>query len=139
MQEFVFDASLTMAWCFEDEASDLADGLLDRLQTGAQALAPSIWPLEVANVLLVAKRRGRIMEAEAAQFLDLLGGLPIEVRMASPQHILHAVRQLAEAQGLSAYDAAYLDLARQEGLPLASLDQRLRDEAGSAGVALLDV
>jgi predicted nucleic acid-binding protein len=68
---FVIDSSVAMAWCFEDEASDATDAVLDRLNEEC-AVVPAIWPLEVANVLLVAERRGRLSEAQASRFLELL-------------------------------------------------------------------
>ena len=74
----VIDASVTMAWCFDDEATPLTDGLLDRLRD-QEAFVPALWQLEVANVLLIAERRGRITEAQATRFLDLLMQLPIRI------------------------------------------------------------
>ncbi|HEY5230790.1 MAG TPA: type II toxin-antitoxin system VapC family toxin, partial [Galbitalea sp.] len=61
---FVIDTSLAMAWCFEDEATPPTEAVLDRLRED-QAVVPAIWPLEIANVLLVAERRGRLTEAQA--------------------------------------------------------------------------
>ena len=74
----VIDASVTMAWCFDDEATPLTDGVLDRLRED-EAVVPALWQLEVANVLLIAERRGRITEAQATRFLDLLMQLRIRV------------------------------------------------------------
>ncbi len=75
---FVIDASVAMTWCFEDEASRESDAVLDMLRD-EDAVVPAIWPLEVANVLLVAERRGRLSEAKANRFLELLSQLPIDV------------------------------------------------------------
>ena len=69
---FVVDANVTMAWCFEDEVTDDTEAVLDRLRS-EQAIVPAIWPLEVANVLLVAERRGRISEAQINRFIRLPG------------------------------------------------------------------
>ena len=74
--QMVIDTSVTMAWCFEDEATDDTDAVLDQLQ-GDEAVVPPLWQLEVTNVLLVAERRARITEAQATRFLDLLLRLPI--------------------------------------------------------------
>jgi predicted nucleic acid-binding protein len=78
----VIDTSVTMAWCFEDEADEATDAVLDLL-TDDQAVVPFLWQLEVANVLLVAERRKRITEAQATRFLELLGGLPIRIEHSS--------------------------------------------------------
>jgi predicted nucleic acid-binding protein len=131
---FVFDASVTMSWCFEDEATDAADAALDRLGND-QAAVPAIWPLEVANVLLVAERRGRLSEAQASRFLELLAELPIEVdgSATDPARVISAGRR----HELSSYDASYLILAERLGVPLATLDRRLADAAMRAGVPLL--
>ena len=99
-----------------------------------EAVVPALWQLEVANVLLVAERRGRITEAQATRFLDLLGSLPIRIEQfgGDPMAILAAARR----HGLSAYDAAYLILAERLALPLATVDEQLRAACRSAGVPL---
>ena len=133
---FVVANSVVMAWCFEDEASTYTEGVLDQLR-GTQALVPVIWPLEAANVLLIAERRDRLTEAQAAHFAQLLQGLPILVEEADVARTLGPILAVGRAHRLSAYDAAYLELAARQGLPLATQDSRLRKAAGNAGVALL--
>lgn len=135
MAEFVLDTSVAMAWCFEDEANPYADAVLDSLIDNA-ALAPSIWPLEVGNVLLVAERRKRMSQSESMRFLELLSSLPIKIESFSEQRMFEAVLNLARKQRLSSYDASYLDLAKQTGLKLATLDQSLRKAADRCGVAI---
>jgi len=135
MVEFVLDASVVMAWCFEDEANTYADTVLDRLEEN-NAIAPSIWPLEVGNVLVVAERRERITKAESVHFLELLRQLPIEVDLSSEQRMFDTVLNLAREHTLSTYDAAYLDLSMQTGLHLATLDNALRLAAARCGVAI---
>ena len=123
-----------MAWCFEDEASKGTEAVLDRLRED-QAVVPTIWPLEVANVMLVAERRGRISEAQASRFLVLLTSLPISVDE-SPTD-LPALIAVGRRHGLSSYDASYLLLAERLGAPLATLGQPLAKAARKAGVQLL--
>ena len=135
MAEFVLDTSVAMAWCFEDEANPYADAVLDSLIDNA-ALAPSIWPLEVGNVLLVAERRKRISQSDSMRFLELLNSLPIKVEILSEQRMFEAILNLARKQKISSYDASYLDLSMQTGLKLATLDQSLRKAAGRCGVTL---
>ena len=134
---FVMDASLALAWHFEDEASQYADRVLDRLRED-RAVVPSIWPLEVANGLLSAERRGRLSLAGVARAAELFQELPIFVLEVGAQLALGPVLGLSWAHGLSAYDSAYLELAMREGLPLATQDEALRAAAESAGVSLVD-
>ncbi|MCF7811830.1 type II toxin-antitoxin system VapC family toxin [bacterium] len=133
--DFVLDTSVTISWCFNDEANSYADAVLDSL-SNQSALAPGIWPLEVGNVLLVAEKKARISPPDSLLFLSLLTSLPIHVENLTEQRILDAVFLLAREQGLSSYDAAYLDLAIQTGLQIATLDQSLQKAAARKGVGL---
>ena len=133
---FVVDASIALAWCFEDEASPMADRVLNRLED-EEGVAPSIWPLEVANGLRSAERRGRIDEQEVPGVVRFLTTLPIEVVPNSLDQALGPVLSLARAAGLSTYDAAYLDLALRRGLPLATADEYLAQAAQACGVDLV--
>ena len=133
MEAFVLDASVTLAWGFEDEANSYTDGVLEALAR-AQALTPLIWPMEVGNALLSAERRGRLTQAETVQFLTLVQQLPIVVEAEAPERFLGEVLALAREQGLSTYDASYLDLAMRLGLPLATQDEGLRQAAARSGV-----
>ena len=129
----VIDTSVTMAWCFEDEATDQTDSVLDRLRD-EEAVVPALWQLEITNVLLVAERRGRITEAQATRFLDLLTQLQIRVDMS--QTNVTAALATGRRHHLSAYDAAYLLLAERIAAPLATLDGTLIAAARTAGVDL---
>jgi predicted nucleic acid-binding protein len=133
--EFVLDASVALSWGFEEEHDPFAEAILDRLPA-AQAAAPTILPLEVANALLVGERRGRVTRADIAQFIELFDSLPITLDDETSERALWEILTLAREQNLSTYDAAYLDLAMRRGLPLATLDQRLRGAARAVGVAL---
>jgi predicted nucleic acid-binding protein len=131
---FVIDASVAMAWCFEDEATPATEAVLDLLGND-HVVVPAIWPLEVANVLLVAERRGRLTEAQASRFLELLAQLPINVDT-SPTDMAGIVAT-GRRHTLSSYDAAYLHLAERLGATLATLDKPLAKAARKAGVQLL--
>lgn len=122
--DFVVDNSVVMAWCFQDETSQYADYVLDRLEE-ATAFVPSIWSLEVGNVLLVAERKDRISEADSARFISLLSELPIIVEQESPERMIGEIFTLAREHKLSSYDASYLDLAMRKGLSIATLDKNL--------------
>ncbi len=125
-----------MAWCYPDESNDYAYQVLDAL-ADARAIVPSLWALELANALLVGQRRCRLTDVEIARFLGLVRALPIEIDAQTAAHGLSDTFQLARAHGLSAYDAAYLEVAIREGVRLATLDDKLRRAAAAAGVALV--
>ncbi len=127
---------MTMAWCFGDEATALSDSVLER--TAAEgASVPSIWPLEVQNVLLVAERRGHVRRAQSARFLEILAALPIQVDQSQADWQSGRISAIAREQKLSAYDAAYIELALRNGKPLATLDKSLKKAARQLGVPLV--
>lgn len=76
---FVLDASATLPWRFADEATAWTEALLDRVSAGEAVLVPAHWPLEVANTLLVAQRKGRVTEVQVNEFIEDLAALPIRV------------------------------------------------------------
>ena len=133
MSALVLDCSVTMSWCFDDEADQYSDKVLDAL-VGGEAAVPAIWPLEVGNVLLVAERRRRLTEAAALKFVELLKALPIRVDEKSSARALGQVLSLGRQHGLSTYDAAYLELAIRLGAPLATKDRALKAACHKSGV-----
>ena len=134
--DFVIDNSVVMTWCFKDETSQYADLVLDRLEV-SDGFVPSIWPLEVCNVLLVAERKNRIGEADSARFIALLSELPIIVEQEPPERMIKEIFALARKHKLSSYDASYLDLAMRKGLPIATLDENLMAVAKRSKVSIL--
>jgi predicted nucleic acid-binding protein len=137
MSHFVLDCSMTMAWWLEDEACPQADAVLASLKT-QEALVPSHWTLEVANVLAICERRQRITVSRLSQILFLLGGLSISIDEQTSIKALGDILSLARAHRLTAYDAAYLELALRTGFPLASLDAELNATATSLGIPLFN-
>jgi predicted nucleic acid-binding protein len=133
---FVLDCSTTMAWCFEDEGAKRANRFLERLAT-THAVVPTIWALEVANVLLVAQRKRRVTVADSIRFLDLLRSLPIRTDEETTRRAWTDTLPLAARLSLSACDAAYVELAIRLNAPLATLDTHLTQAARKAGVKVL--
>src|SRR3954454_21487701 len=131
-KEFVLDGSVTMAWYFKDESSQYADSVLAGL-AAARAVVPSLWSLEVANTVLMGERRKRSTQSQAATWLGFLGALPIETDDETSARAWGDALNVARAQNLSAYDAAYLELAMRRGLPLATLDAKLQAAASAVG------
>lgn len=134
--DFVVDNSVVMTWCFKDENTQYSDFILNKLES-ATAIVPSVWPLEVTNVLLVAERRKRISEADSTRFIALLSELQISVEQESPERMIKEIYALARKHNLSSYDASYLDLAMRKGLPIATLDKNLLAAANRSKVSIL--
>jgi predicted nucleic acid-binding protein len=127
----VVDASIVMAWLFAESENSRIAAAFETIRRG-EAVAPVLFYFEVRNVLLVAERRSRITREQSATFHNQLARLAI--RMAPPNG--DEAMRLARAYNLTFYDAAYLELARREGLPLATLDRDLERAALAEGVAL---
>lgn len=136
--EIVLDASVALGWCFPDEDSDYADGVLVAME-GKIIVVPPIWPVEITNALLVGERRKRIHQPEVRRFVDLLAGLDIIEDRQSLADTLGNVLPLAREYDLSAYDAAYLDVAVRHRAPLATLDAALQKAGRDAGIEIYKV
>jgi predicted nucleic acid-binding protein len=134
LDRFVLDGSVTLAWLFHDDKNPYADAIVGKLPHLVM-LAPRLWHLEVANVLLVGERRGRRTQADTTAWLSFLSGLPIVVDVATEARAWSDTIALARQHGLSAYDAAYLELSLREGIPLATVDVKLEAAATAVGVA----
>jgi predicted nucleic acid-binding protein len=133
---FVIDASVALAWCFDDEATEATRALLDRFED-ERAEVPSLWHLEMANALAMGERKGRITPARASEFIALIDGLPIVIDERTPNFALSSVLELSRREQLSAYDASYLELAMRRGIPLATKGNDLARAANRVGVTLL--
>lgn len=136
MTRCVLDSSVALAWVLPGEGSDATETLLDEIAV-AGAAAPGLWPLETANVLLQAEKARRITQDERRRSLTSLAALPIHIDPDTAAQAFGRTLSLAESQGLTLYDASYLELALRLALPLASLDKKLRQAAAANGVELL--
>ena len=115
---------MTIAWLFDDERTEAAHAVMRRV-VAEGAIVPSLWRLEVANVLRNAVRRGRCHEAYVDRSLARLGRLAIRRDEETDDHAWSATRTLAREEDLSLYDAAYLELAIRRQMALASCDKVL--------------
>lgn len=137
MSRFVVDASVVLTWCFPDENAALAHYVAERFKRGDTGLAPSFWPHEVLNALLGGEKRKRISRALAQSFLDDLVVLPIALEQFPSDIVFNRIQALSRRHSLTAYDAAYLDLAMESELPLATLDEQLIRAARREGIELV--
>jgi predicted nucleic acid-binding protein len=133
---FVLDCSVTLSWLLPDERDAATDTLLEELER-TTAVAPAIWPYEVANALLVAQSRARIDNDDLIRMRGALAALPIEVEAVAGNHVLSAVSDLGRRLDITSYDAAYVELAGRRRLPLATLDARLRKACAALKVEVL--
>ncbi len=133
---FILDCSVTMAWLFEDEKTHYTEEILKQLSHQAKAIVPSLWYIEVNNVLLVAERRGRVTVAQTQHFWTVLHQLPITMQNQQGNYDAEPILNLGRQYQLSAYDATYLDLALRLNFPLVSLDKALLKAAQDVGVAV---
>ncbi|HEX2838671.1 MAG TPA: type II toxin-antitoxin system VapC family toxin [Phycisphaerales bacterium] len=134
----VLDCSITMTFCFPDEATP-ATTTFFRSLAKRRAVVPALWRLEVTNVLAVALRRGRIMAADLQTMLDDLTDLGPEIDHSAADRAFTHIRALCADHRITSYDAAYLDLAMQRSLPLATLDATLRKAARTCGVPTIQL
>ena len=139
MSRFVLDNTVTMAWCFTGEATEFTETLLRRLSNLTDiAIVPALWLYEVVNVTELAVRKGRISAEKAHAFLESLADLPIAIENPTLPQMFVSVRALVDQYNLTAYDAAYLELAIRHNLPIASSDEALTKAAQAAGVGLVE-
>ncbi len=136
--KFVLDASVALLWLVPQtnpSGTDYADAVLNTLKE-SQAVAPALLALEVANVVAKVESKGLVTEADSQRFITLLGQLNIVTDQATATQALGDTLNLARRYKLSAYDAAYLELALRMGLPLATLDADLAKATTMAGVPI---
>jgi predicted nucleic acid-binding protein len=134
--QFVLDCSVAISWCLVDENNDYANAIL-AMMVDSEAFVPGIWSLEIANTLIVAERRNRMTKEQSQEAINLLQSLLIQVDKNTDTNALDSTLKLARREGLAAYDAAYLELALRLQLPLATLDNRLREAAIRCDVSLI--
>jgi predicted nucleic acid-binding protein len=132
---FVVDASITLAWCFDDEATSATEAVLERLVLEG-GIAPAHWPLEVANGLRFAGSSGRVTDDVVSKAREIVRQLPVEVRPVETSTAMHLIEPARE-HDLTVYDAAYLGIAEALGLGIATLDERLAAACRTVGVPLI--
>ncbi len=138
MTSFVMDNSIAMRWLLASEKKSdqaYAEAVLESL-VDVDATVPNLWHVEAANVLVTAERRGELETGDVERFIAQLESLPIQVNPMTAHQAFSRTLSLPKAYKLSSYDAAYLELAIREGLPIATLDKDLLKAAKKADVAI---
>ncbi len=134
---FVVDASVGFSWVYPDQASAYTDGVLAVMDDGATAVVPALWPVEIANAILVAVRRRRMIHPEAKAAFDFLKRLEVAVDSDTPSLAFGRIAEIAQEHTLSAYDACYLELAARKEIAIATRDEPLMKAARKCGLQIL--
>jgi predicted nucleic acid-binding protein len=137
MDAFVLDVSACMPWCCEDVTTPASEEMLEWAKQGSELHVPSIWAWEILNAVGVAIRRQRIAAERGREFIEQLSTLNFKIDPGPQVPDFARLHSLANRYQLTAYDAAYLDLAMRLSLPLATCDDDLRKAATTEGVAIV--
>jgi len=134
---FVLDASIVLTWCFPDEEARKAEEISERIALGDKPAVSSFWRHEVLNALLMGEKRKRLTSALTRTFIHDLERLPVEVDAPESVTVFHVTAGLCRKHGLTAYDAAYLELAMRNRIPLATADGALERAARAEGIEIV--
>jgi predicted nucleic acid-binding protein len=138
VSRLVVDASTVLTWCFPDEKAQKAEEISELIAAGNRVSVPAFWRHEVLNALLVSERRKRVTPELIQAFLDELDRMPVDVdNGATASIVFSTTRSLCRKHGLTAYDAAYLELARRNGCSLATVDRDLEEAAVAESVPVI--
>lgn len=137
IKPFILDCSIAMTWLFSEQATTASLSARDALLS-THCYVPSIWPLEINNVLWVAVRSKKITDLQAKRFKYILKNMAIEIDFKASDLMNDVIFELSSSYNISCYDASYLELAIRENLSLATLDKTLAKAAVKAGVGLFD-
>ena len=138
MSRFVLDASTVRTWCFPDEEIQKAQEISERIADGDTVVVPAFWRHEILNALLLGERRKRLTPELIQAFITDLSRLPVDAdEEATPEIVFNTTQALCRKHGLTAYDAAYLEIALRDSYPLATTDNALKRAALAEGVQVL--
>ena len=133
---YVVDSSLALSWCFPDEYSAVTSAAY-RLAEHGSLVVPTLWHVEVANVLGLAFKRNRIDLDMLDRAFRILGRFEIETADAAISQNAFLILRSMNESGLTAYDPLYVEFAKQLHLPLETLDRHMALAAKAAGVTLI--
>ena len=134
---FVLDASTVLTWCFPDEEAQKAEEISERTALGDKPAVSSFWRHEVLNALLMGEKRKRLTTELTQTFIQDLERLPVEVDTPESVTVFHVTQGLCRKHGLTAYDAAYLELAMRNRIALATADRALERAARAEGIEIV--
>ena len=135
------DTSFAIPWIFADEVNPLSDEAWRELVARkVSAHVPGLWPMEVVNVTLRGPRnqKPKPSEKDIEAFFAVVRRMPLRVHFQGLDVFVEEAVPLMRKYKLTAYDTAYLLLAKSMKLPLASCDDRMRKAAASEGIEVLE-
>jgi len=137
LSAFVLDASVTLGWMLDRPVPARAALARKLILAGDTPVVPILWRYEVSNAVVASGRRGRLtsgqvetLAADLDEFSETIETDPVSARISD-------LVQAARRTNLTVYDAAYLELAIRRKLPLATLDEKLREAARRIGLELI--
>lgn len=136
MTQFVLDASIVLTWCFPDEEAQKAERISERIALGDKPIVPAFWRHEVLNALLMGEKRKRLTNELIQAFIKDLEQLPAEIDTPASGIVFHSTQDLCRKHGLTAYDAAYLELAMRHRIALTTADGALERAARAEGIEI---
>jgi predicted nucleic acid-binding protein len=134
---FVLDASIVLTWCFPDEEAQKAEKISERIALGDKPAVPAFWRHEVLNALLMGEKRKRLTSELVQAFIGDLERLQAEIDTPEASAVFHATQDLCRKHGLTAYDAAYLELAVRHRIAIATADGALERAARAEGIEIV--
>ena len=137
MTQFILDASIVLTWCFPDGEAQKAENISERIAMGDKPTVPAFWRHEVLNALLVGEKRKRLTNELIQAFIEDLERLPTEIDTPAAETVFHSTQDLCRRHGLTAYDAAYLELAMRNRVALATADGALERAARAEGIEIV--
>jgi predicted nucleic acid-binding protein len=137
MMRFVLDASVALGWLIDNPTPSYATRVRQLLLRSSRAVVPPVWPFEVANGFVTAERRGMLTPLDTVELLQQLDVVMQSIEISHESLSMRRILNTARQSRLTAYDAAYLDLAREKDLPIATLDRHLEEAARHADVPLV--
>ena len=137
MTRFVLDASIVLTWCFPDEEAQKAEEISERIALGDKPAVSSFWRHEVLNALLMGEKRKRLTSELTQTFIQDLERLRVEVDAPESVTVFQVTQGLCRKHGLTAYDAAYLELAMRNRIALATADAALERAARAEGIEIV--
>jgi predicted nucleic acid-binding protein len=137
LKAFVLDASTALGWMLDRPVPAGASQARNLIIAGARPVVPALWRYEVANAIVIAERRGRLTASQvgtlAADLEEFSHAVEVDPLMVRASVLI----ETAQRTRLTVYDAGYLELASRRKLPLATLDEKLREAARRDGLALI--
>jgi len=109
-------------------------GNIIQLTAKTNALSPEILPYEVGNALSAMVKRNKLTKDEALLAFEEVKSIPVRLVSIDIQQAL----KLALEYNIYAYDAYFLQCAKQLSYPLITLDKRMKQVANDLKIEVVE-